>query len=411
MTLQVIQRGTGTRRDLVIGYHCAPLAGLSPTACCVADLDGHYTRIGAGGVTSIGGTKAFVYLKVGPFEVASVTLVGFSAGCQAVRAQLIAGETPEAAILLDGTSGEPQPEEWQIAPYRELADRARLGECLAVFTYTQQTYTETLPADERIAWTGHVVNLATGVPLSPGPDVHTDGRLHVLSYPSKKIDAEAHTAQVTEALPRILREIVQPYLYDRRPTDPAPPPPAAIECQPPPEPLWRDARLSLGERCVLISLEEYRAGVCEVPPGSNGGPRIAEYFAPAYRLETGKMLGITAGSWCAAAACWAARQCSLPGEAVPHPYVAAGVEIQKASQENGTWRPASLGYTPSRGDLAIFMRGKPESWERHVARVCDVSDAAGAYRTIDGNHGTAWGIVPRNLRDDDLLGFCVYPTV
>jgi hypothetical protein len=174
---------------------------------------------------------------------------------------------------------------------------------------------------------------------------------------------------------------------------------------------WLDPARTLGDRCVLWSEAEMAAGVREVPPGSNTSPRIKQYFAPAYRRESGKLLGITAGPWCAVAACAAQRTCLLPGEKGAHGYYASGVELTAGCKLAGTWR--DVGYEPKRGDLVILMRAgsgsdkASQSWERHVARVCNY--LGDTVETIGGNEANAWGRQFITMGDPRICGWVEYP--
>ena len=170
-------------------------------------------------------------------------------------------------------------------------------------------------------------------------------------------------------------------------------------------------RVPLGERAVDVSLAELLRDARERPLGSNAGPDVARYLAGAVRY--GRLLGLAEGEWCAAAACWAAEQARREGEAIPHAWRASGIEIQRDAQQEGAWRSVSMirlgGYRPRRGDLAIFQRGDPGSWKRHVARLEIAPDDAGRYRTIGGNECDRWRLTWRALGDADLLGVVAYP--
>ncbi len=149
--------------------------------------------------------------------------------------------------------------------------------------------------------------------------------------------------------------------------------------------------------------------------GGHPGPeRIAAYFAPCER--GGQPLGLKAGNWCAAGACFVAMQVvktdNLEAAGLPHRYRAAGLELQQdAERHHGAWRPIALvrsgGYQPAPGDLLILSRGS-ESWQRHVARVesCDGQ----AVKTIDANGpGGGWARVTRALSLPSLLGVIECP--
>jgi len=140
-----------------------------------------------------------------------LVLAGWSAGCESVRALLLAGVEPAAVVTLDGTHASLPAADWQIDVWRALAEEARRGERLWIATCTQQLYVESLPAGQRFTATRHVLERAVGCELPPGAEIH-EGGLHVYSVPSAAIDAEAHKAQLRDWLPRVLREHVAPWL-------------------------------------------------------------------------------------------------------------------------------------------------------------------------------------------------------
>lgn len=142
--------------------------------------------------------------------------------------------------------------------------------------------------------------------------------------------------------------------------------------------------------------------------GRPGPDRVAAYFAPCER--GGKPLGLKAGNWCAAGACFVAMQAvrtdQLEAAGLPHRYRAAGLELEQDAVRLRAWRPIALvrsgGYQLCPGDLLILSRGS-ESWQRHVARVesCD----GGTVKTIDANGpGGGWARVTRALSLPSLLG-------
>lgn len=179
---------------------------------------------------------------------------------------------------------------------------------------------------------------------------------------------------------------------------------------------WRDPALTLGERCVLWSLDQAEH-VFEEPAGSNNGASIREYFAPAYRYSTGKLLaelGVTHGNWCVVAGCAAARACVLPGETIPHPYCASGYEIEQAlrdQKERSALRSPELvragKWAPMIGDAVLFDRDDPtvrgDEWQRHFARVLRWRPD-GSFRTIGANEGNQWRETEHHIDDRDLSG-------
>lgn len=164
----------------------------------------------------------------------------------------------------------------------------------------------------------------------------------------------------------------------------------------------------LGLRALRLAVAELDAGVCEVPPGSNTGPRIREYLAGCER--DGRPVGLTAGDWCAAAASWCAYQAQRGGEVVPHRWRISVRELWADAVAVGAAVRAAPGVLPEPGDLAILARagGDPtRGGLGHVARVELVS--GGEYVTIDGNGGVAWKRTRRRLDDPALRGWIRYP--
>lgn len=224
MSAAIVHRGTGVFRDVLLMYALREpetlRALLWPEACVLSDQSGPYTLVGPDDIEPLGGAVVRARREAGPFSVRAVILGGFGAGCRAVREQIRDGARPDVVIALDGVSGPPgsiPPDEYYLGPWRVVADRARRGECLAVFTHTAQTYMESLPHGQRYPAPITVLREITGFALpalEPGdPPVQTrDGGLVVQSFPSQALDRAAHAAQIREALPRIVSDVVQPWL-------------------------------------------------------------------------------------------------------------------------------------------------------------------------------------------------------
>lgn len=169
---------------------------------------------------------------------------------------------------------------------------------------------------------------------------------------------------------------------------------------------------TLGSAILAASLAE----LAELAQ-SGGRPsaeRIAAYFAPCER--NGKPLGLRAGNWCAAGACFAAARvvgsADLEAAGLPHRYRASGLELEQDAKRLGAWRPIddvrAGRYLPAPGDLLILSRGA-ESWQRHVARVESFDGVT--LRTLDANGpGAAWARVARPAAAAGLLGVIAYPT-
>lgn len=165
---------------------------------------------------------------------------------------------------------------------------------------------------------------------------------------------------------------------------------------------------TIGSAILAATLAEMAA-----TGGKPSAARIAAYFAPCERA--GKPLGLKAGNWCAAGACFVAMQTvktdQLERAGLPHRYRAAGLELEQDAQRLGAWRPAAElragRATLAPGDLLILSRGS-ESWQRHVARVERVEGSRVV--SIDANGpGGGWARVTRELGVASLLGAIAMP--
>lgn len=147
-----------------------------------------------------------------------VALLGYSAGClRGVRQRLRDGLRPDAILCIDGTHASLPAADWQLDVWRPFLADARAGKRLVVMTCTQQTYTERLPAAQRYQSTLTTIRQLTGWPLKhpdalPLGEVFSDGDLHVHNYDSEEIDATAHTKQLTQVLPEMVRRYLAPWL-------------------------------------------------------------------------------------------------------------------------------------------------------------------------------------------------------
>jgi hypothetical protein len=125
-----------------------------------------------------------------------------------------------------------------------------------------------------------------------------------------------------------------------------------------------------GQRALAAAQAE--VGVAEQPPGSNDGPRIAEYRAAT--------AGSGVGPWCAYFTSWAAAQAGAPLGEVGQGF--GSVEAVYAwAQRTGRAMPAGPGVVPSPGDLIVWGG-------RHIGIVESV-DPDGSIHTIEGNSSNA----------------------
>ncbi|MDI1451872.1 hypothetical protein QHF85_47955 [Polyangium sp. 6x1] len=206
MALRLVQVGEGHPRPLVLAFLVGGdldpklRAAFGPRSCIVAD--------GVAKGPMMGELLEFAHQRAGVREVSRLALIGYSAGCQRVRALYLAGVRASAYLLADGTHASWPSDEWQIAWLRELAGEARAGRALVVATHTMQGYTERLPKGQAFCSTARVLRMATGWKLDRAgslerPVVTREGALWVYSYASADIDAPAHAAQLVRVVPEL----------------------------------------------------------------------------------------------------------------------------------------------------------------------------------------------------------------
>jgi len=133
---------------------------------------------------------------------------------------------------------------------------------------------------------------------------------------------------------------------------------------------------SPGLRALQIAAGEI--GVTEQPPGSNDGPRIAQYRQA--------VAGAGVGPWCAYFVSWAAREAGVPlGEAGQG--FGAVAALWDWAQRTGRAIPASAG-PPQPGDLIV--------WDGVHVGIVERVDAQGNIHTIEGNSSN---MVTRRVHD------------
>lgn len=323
-------------------------------------------------------------------------LIGYSAGVQAVRSILLAGMRPMAAIVIDGTHGSLPVQPYQVHTWRDCIERARRGEMLFVATCLQQSYVEALPPPQRFASTRHILELALDEELPPGTELH-GASLHVYSYPSKAIDAEAHRHQQTVVLPLLVGKHLAPLIKSvTHDTIPAPPPKMT--------PL--SFRLSLAEAVLYFAQQDASAGFNE--NAKNTCKEIEELYT--------KPLGIKAGApYCACAfTSWLRRAIADTKLTSPIKGGPGAKGIMAQFQAAGLWTPASKltkdDFRP--GTVAIWDRSKPgpgeSGFEGHIGVVIDHGEEQ--FWCWEANHNkggmtTAVAVVKHEMFGDaDLLG-------
>ena len=240
MATRIVQAGKGAVRDVVVLYHLtAELDGvvrgaLGPavTLINVTEPPGalKYMTVAAGSLQPLSAVLEAARQKLGlDITWGRVALVGYSEGCQALRAQLLAGATPDAIVAVDGTHGDwPHRADWQVKPYRDyfLGAQASQANRLFVASHSGLTYVEQLrptvanPRLRPYASTKRVLEEVTGWRLDPTadePTVRREGRAVVYSYVSHD-----HAAQARRVLPRLLAEELMATWNAESPPAPAP---------------------------------------------------------------------------------------------------------------------------------------------------------------------------------------------
>lgn len=168
-----------------------------------------------------------------------------------------------------------------------------------------------------------------------------------------------------------------------------------------------------GPAAVSWSLAEK----AKFPNGKPTAARVAEYFEPAVRdgAKGRFKLNMMEGNWCAAGVCFAASRVvgsvDLEKVGLPHAYRVSGKELEDDAIKHKAWLSAAevgTGARPAVGDVAIYNRGDPNDWTRHVSRV--VAVRADGYTSIDANGpGAAWAVVEKEWQATNLRGFIRYP--
>lgn len=136
---------------------------------------------------------------------------------------------------------------------------------------------------------------------------------------------------------------------------------------------------------AICAIAADEVGVCEQPPGSNDGPRIAQY-----RTATA---GSGVGPWCAYFVSWVARQAGEPLGDDGQGFGSVD-QLYAWAQRTGRAVPNGPGVVPRPGDLVVF--------HEHVGIVDQVLPG-GRISTIEGNFSDR---VSRNVHDfSDAQGY------
>lgn len=209
--LKLVQAGSGSPRPLVIVYHAgldpALLTNaLPPNACVLTDIESKYDALDLPNTPeNLPAAVAFAQAATGEaFQASPVVLAAWSAGCQAIRSQLIAGYDADAVVCADGIHSATQPDvAQQIVPWRTYFDRARAGERTALVSHSSIE-----PAGFNSV--ARTLALITGQSFDQrgppeAPVVQRDGNFVI--YSSTGEDAPAHIAQARVVLPRMLADM------------------------------------------------------------------------------------------------------------------------------------------------------------------------------------------------------------
>lgn len=271
------QTGSGNIRALVIWYYAGStelLETLDPSVCVISSgASGKFHYINPENPTLTDIKKK--YGEQLDCEFGTTMLVGFSAGCQGVRQQLLEGENPHGILVCDGVHSSNPPQEWQLKVWREY-----LATCGASFpevpfgswdgffpnNFIRWTTSDIQPPD--YAGTLETLNRVTGLELVPGasltnPTSVISNNATLLCYPGKT--ADDHIYQATKILPIQHAELAeelgigksgyqpQPPVKPRVPTpEPAIPTPQKPGEPTPPENIAKANPLALGLIAALV---------------------------------------------------------------------------------------------------------------------------------------------------------------
>lgn len=423
MTLRLVQAGRGERRTVIVIYYLTAeldrrvREAVGPDPIIVNDTrpqarTAEYRGVGAGGILPLAQAVERARELSGALATGDVVVVGFSAGCQAVRSLLLhaGGRRPDAVVTIDGTHAATPPADWQIDVWRKLAAEARRGELPWVATHT-------CIRPPTFESTRCVLELATGWELPDGAEGRRfEGGLAVWSYPGR--DAAAHVEQARDVLPAAIAEALE--LLEAPMAPQAAPSGGGGQPEPAPSsdsPTGRDRGPSaLGEAVVAAAVDSLAAGVAEVPPGSNSGPIVEAWL---------RAVGVSGpASWCAAGVtAWlrAAAEaigvsCPVAGSAGAR---ALGAQFRAAGRWAGGWQARAPWASPRcvpvlhlyPGQVVVWMRGEPAGWQGHVGILERFEGSA--LHTIEANSGPSGDRVARMVRsldDPRLLGFGLVTT-
>lgn len=151
----------------------------------------------------------------------------------------------------------------------------------------------------------------------------------------------------------------------------------------------------IGVAALHLAVAEMQAGHGEIG-GNNRGPHVRRYLndlAPEGR------------DWCAGFVSWCFRETGLP---MPFTYTVGARDIRNQMRKAGFGVTPSAEDPPRPGDIIVWWRGSPSSWQGHVGIVH--SCHGGVLRTVEGNRSPKVGSFVYSLAAiERLLGFTRAP--
>jgi len=149
------------------------------------------------------------------------------------------------------------------------------------------------------------------------------------------------------------------------------------------------------QKVVDLALKEHRAGVREIPDGSNSGDGVDKYlkgFGPAY--------------WCMLFVSWVRREAGFPLLAKDqHAHCLTVWNLAKAA---GYAFPKER-YKPIPGDIFIMLYRDPRSrhltGSGHTGIVTAVDENSWSFNSAEGNAGNRVKQTLRQVKQHDLVGF------
>lgn len=257
MSTRLVQAGRGDVRPVLVAYHYDGLSeagrgdrvmrdALGPAPCVinVTELPFHqnYRTVGQGQTARLAPLAEVLAWAVkksgGGWTPGPVALLGFSEGCQAVRAHLKDGVSPAAIVLVDGSHASlPPSKDFEFGLYRAVFDQAVKGEGQTFIASHSDIRTDLIRPNPYMP-TKAVLEEVTGWALDGGkvksPAITRAGDAVVYSCAGGT--ASDHVFQCRDVLPRLLRDELARSAWAGLviPSDDTAPPPPPVEPPPPP---------------------------------------------------------------------------------------------------------------------------------------------------------------------------------